>query len=70
MASLAGCNINPANQGSVSSWFSMRAGDPPSFVTGVVGFENTGSNDPSTRLTLRFRDPVSKTHAAHVTTSS
>ncbi|HHN0106384.1 TPA: hypothetical protein ACRNU9_006008, partial [Pseudomonas aeruginosa] len=53
MASLAGCNINPANQGSVSSWFSMRAGDPPSFVTGVVGFENTGSNDPSTRLTLR-----------------
>ncbi|HBO5297989.1 TPA: hypothetical protein NHQ57_006472, partial [Pseudomonas aeruginosa] len=70
MASLAGCNINPANQGSVSSWFSMRAGDPPSFVTGVVGFENTGSNDPSTRLTLRFRDPASKTHAAHVTTSS
>ncbi|VFT64582.1 Uncharacterised protein [Pseudomonas aeruginosa] len=70
MAALAGCNINPANQGSVSSWFSMRAGDPPSFVTGVVGFENTGSNDPSTRLTLRFRDPVSKTHAAHVTTSS
>ena len=70
MAALAGCNINPANQGSVSSWFSMRAGDPPSFVTGVVGFENTGSNDPSTRLTLRFRDPASKTHAAHVTTSS
>ncbi len=70
MASLAGCNINPANQGSVSSWFSMRAGDPPSFVTGVVGFENPGSNDPSTRLTLRFRDPASKTHAAHVTTSS
>ncbi|EPW8713679.1 hypothetical protein ACWQJR_006581, partial [Pseudomonas aeruginosa] len=54
----------------MSSWFSMRAGDPPSFVTGVVGFENTGSNDPSTRLTLRFRDPASKTHAAHVTTSS
>ena len=60
MAALAGCNINPANQGSVSSWFD----------TGVVGFENTGSNDPSTRLTLRFRDPASKTHAAHVTTSS
>ncbi len=69
MAALAGCNINPANQGSVSSWFSMRR------RSAQLRHRRGRLREHRQQRPVHPPDPAFprsrlKTHAAHVTTSS
>lgn len=66
MVVLVGCNINLVNQGLVLFWFFMCVGDLFSFVIGVVGFENIGSNDLFICLILCFCDFVFKIYVVYV----
>lgn len=62
---LSGCTSTP--QDNISSWYQLRESDPPTYAVGIAGFDGKLADPHGQRLTLRFRDAATKTHAVEIT---
>lgn len=62
---LSGCTS--ITQNNISSWYQLRESDPPTYAVGIAGFDGKLEDPHGQRLTLRFRDAATKTHAVEIT---
>lgn len=62
---VSGCTSTA--QDNISSWYQLRESDPPTYAVGMAGFDGKLADPHGQRLTLRFRDAATKTHAVEIT---
>lgn len=62
---LSGCTSTAKDN--ISSWYQLRESDPPTYAVGIAGFDGKLEDPHGQRLTLRFRDAATKTHAVEIT---